>query len=67
MRNILLLSIFFVAVSLPSYAQFIGIKIGIPNGSVNGVMAGSLLPNNYMTFNGQVMLFNGRIMTFTHS
>ena len=40
MNKLFLIAIFFLSMSLPSYAQFIGIRIGIPGMSVYGVGAG---------------------------
>lgn len=68
MNKLLLLGIFFISMSLPSYAQFIGIKIGIPSMIFKGGGAGGGGGvANAMTFNGATMTFNGATMTFTHS
>lgn len=65
MNRLFLISIFIFSMSIPCYAQFIGIRIGIPSTFINGVGGSSgNIPNNAMTFNGQYMLFNGQYMTF---
>lgn len=69
--QILILCLLLMALSNPSQAQFIGVKIGIPPGINTGTFnpatggGGSTCPSNGMTFNGQIMTFNGQIMTFS--
>ena len=73
MNKFLLIGIFLLSFSIPSYAQFIGIRIGIPmlspQGNTTGATVnsggGPVIPNNAMTFNGAYMLFNGSYMTFS--
>jgi hypothetical protein len=48
MNKLFLIALFLFSMSLPSYAQFIGIRIGIPGMSVYGVGAGGGGSNNYI-------------------
>ena len=43
MNRLIILAVFMFSLSLPSYAQFIGIRIGIPSNSLNG--SGNAVPS----------------------
>lgn len=67
MNKLYLLAIFLISASVPSYAQFIGLRMGIPQQQFTVSGGGGGAVNNAMTFNGATMTFNGQTMTFTHS
>lgn len=71
--KLIIFCLFLMFLPHSSQAQWTGIGIRIPNGSVDGTGnavtisggGGGGIPSNAMTFNGQVMTFNGQIMTYS--